>query len=320
MNRDDLDLLARSLRHAITSSTAGAVDAALLALGWPDALADDPRAAISTLFELQGAHHTTSSSLGLVLADALGMAVAADGGFLIPVVGGADPPGRFAGDRLHVDGLMPAAAASWPTVSVVAVRGDEHVVAAVPPSALRVAAITGLDPAGALQRVTGADLITSTTVPLDAVRWTAAVARGRLAVAHELVGASRTMLELARTHALERVQFGRPISAFQAVRHRLAEALVAIEVADASLDAGWLDGSPRAAAMAKATAGRSARTVARHSQQVLAGIGFTTEHDFHHHLRRTVVLDALLGSSVSLTRDLGADLLCDRHLPPLLPL
>ena len=53
-------------------------------------------------------------------------------------------------------------------------------------------------------------------------------------------GASRTMLDLAREHAVERVQFDRPIAGFQAVRHRLAETLVAIEAADAALDAAWL--------------------------------------------------------------------------------
>jgi alkylation response protein AidB-like acyl-CoA dehydrogenase len=111
-----------------------------------------------------------------------------------------------------------------------------------------------------------------------------------------------------------------PISSFQAVRHRLAETLVAIETAEAVIDAAWLDGSPGTAAMAKATAGREARTAACHCQQVLAGIGFTTEHPFHLYFRRVLVLDALLGTSRALTRALGEDLLAGRQLPPLLPL
>ena len=116
------------------------------------------------------------------------------------------------------------------------------------------------------------------------------------------------MLELARTHALERVQFGRPIATFQAVRHRLAESLVALEAAAALLDAAWEDPSPVTAGMAKAFAGRSARTVARHCQQVLAGIGFTTEHPLHLSVRRTIVLDQLLGAGSVLTAAAG-----DRH-------
>ncbi len=122
------------------------------------------------------------------------------------------------------------------------------------------------------------------------------------------------------THALDRVQFGRPISGFQAVRHRLAETLVAIEMAEAVLEAAWLDGSPVTAAMAKAVAGRQARTTARHCQQVLAGIGFTTEHPLHLYVRRTLVLDGLLGTAPTLTRALGDDLIASRQLPPLLAL
>jgi len=72
--------------------------------------------------------------------------------------------------------------------------------------------------------------------------------------------------------------------------------------------------------MAKAVAGRSARTVARHSQQVLAGIGFTTEHPFHTYLRRVLVLDQLLGSARTLTTSLGATVIDHRELPPLLAL
>ena len=128
------------------------------------------------------------------------------------------------------------------------------------------------------------------------------------------------MLELARRHALGRVQFGRPIASFQAVRHRLAETLVAVESAEAVLGAAWEDGSPTTAAVAKALAGRGARTAARHCQQVLAGIGFTTEHPFHRYVRRALVLDELFGSSRSLTRELGVELLAARRLPDFAPL
>src|SRR3546814_13806433 len=105
------------------------------------------------------------------------------------------------------------------------------------------------------------------------------------------------MLELAREHALERVQFGQPISRFQAIRHKLADTLVAIETADGVLAASWLDRSPVTAAMAKSLAGRGARLTAKHCQQVLAGIGFTTEHDLTRSVRRVLVLDALFGSA-----------------------
>jgi alkylation response protein AidB-like acyl-CoA dehydrogenase len=53
---------------------------------------------------------------------------------------------------------------------------------------------------------------------------------------------------------------------------------------------------------------------------VLAGIGFTTEHPFHRYVRRTIVLDQLLGASSVLTRQLGEDVLARATLPPTLPL
>lgn len=126
---------------------------------------------------------------------------------------------------------------------------------------------------------------------------------GRRALAWWLVGSSRAMLELARRHALDRVQFGRPIASFQAVRHKLAETLVAIEGAEATLAAA---GDEFGALLAKAAAGQAALTAARHCQQVMGGIGFTAEHDLHRHIKRVMVLDGLLGSSRELTRQAGA--------------
>ncbi len=61
------------------------------------------------------------------------------------------------------------------------------------------------------------------------------LSEARRALGWWLVGSARAMLALARQHALDRVQFGRPIASFQAVRHRLAETLVAIEGAEATL-------------------------------------------------------------------------------------
>jgi hypothetical protein len=60
--------------------------------------------------------------------------------------------------------------------------------------------------------------------------------------------------------------------------------------------------------------------VALHGQQVLAGIGFTAEHAFHHYVRRTLMLDGLFGDLRSLTRELGEELLRTRRLPSILPL
>jgi alkylation response protein AidB-like acyl-CoA dehydrogenase len=155
---------------------------------------------------------------------------------------------------------------------------------------------------------------------IDAGAWEAAVARGRRALASEIAGASRAMLELARTHAIDRVQFDRPIARFQAVRHRLADALVAVESLDAALIAARDVESAMTAALAKAVAGRTARTVAAHCQQVLAGIGFTTDHPFHRFLKRTMALEGILGSADEITLDLGRSLLAQRRVPTLIEL
>jgi Acyl-CoA dehydrogenase, C-terminal domain len=130
----------------------------------------------------------------------------------------------------------------------------------------------------------------------------------RRAVGWWLVGTARAMLALARQHALDRIQFGRPIATFQAVRHRLAETLVAIEGAEATLGLPGTDNPDLTALLAKAAAGKAALTAARHCQQVVGGIGFTAEHDLHHHVKRALVLDGLLGSSRELTRKAGAGL------------
>ncbi|MHC9295640.1 acyl-CoA dehydrogenase family protein [Mycobacterium sp. LTG2003] len=143
------------------------------------------------------------------------------------------------------------------------------------------------------------------------------VAEARLAVGWWLVGSARAMLSLARRHALDRVQFGRPIASFQAVRHRLAETLVAIEGAEATLTLPGADNPDLTALLAKAAAGKAALTAAKHCQQVLAGIGFTEEHDLHRHVKRALVLDGLLGSSRELTRRAGAGLRARGSVPRL---
>ena len=131
---------------------------------------------------------------------------------------------------------------------------------------------------------------------------------GRRALGWWLVGASRAMLALARQHAIDRVQFGRAVASFQAIRHRLAETLVAIEGAEATLQVTSPESIDLCALLAKAAAGQAALTTARHCQQVLGGIGFTAEHELHRHVKRSLVLDGMLGNARELTREAGAAL------------
>lgn len=325
MEATERALFVSSVRHATESSGGAALDAALDDLGWGDALDADPATAVSVLFECLGSAHAASGALDRLLADALGRSGGA-AAVVLPALRRCDPPGRHRGDQCVVEGLGTGALARSNEAIVVAGgsagdgrSGGEATAFLVPRSTLRYQAAQGLDPALGLMMVTGAIDI-SAAKNTWTVAWADAMALGQLALGAELVGAARTMLELARGHALERIQFGRPIATFQAVRHRLAEALVAIEGAAALLDAAWDDPSPVTAGMAKAFAGRSARSAARHCQQVLAGIGFTTEHPLHLFIRRVLVLDQLLGAGSTLTRQLGTAVLDDGELPPTFPL
>jgi Acyl-CoA dehydrogenase, C-terminal domain len=316
MDIAERELFAGAVRRAAESSTGEALDAALEDLGWSDALEDDTRAAVSLFFEAQGRAGVTSSALDQLLAHALGM-TGERVAVVLPPLRRSAAPARLEGDRCAVAGLGTAALSTASVVIAVAPSGEGDAAFVLTTDALEARPIIGLDPTLGLFGVSGIVDVAGGGAPSD---WRATAVFGQLAVSHELVGVSRAMLELARQHALERVQFGRPISTFQAVRHRLAESMVAIEAATGLLEAAWDEPGPTTAALAKGLAGRSARTVARHAQQVLAGIGFTTEHPFHRFFRRTVLLDQLLGAGTALTRDVGAGVLASGSLPAALPL
>ena len=315
IDETELRLLDEALVRATRSATGPELDAALVEVGWSEALEAAPEAAIRLLFAAQGRSGVTSGALSLVLA--AGLAQPATPAVVMPSPGTSRPPGQVHGDRVTVDGLVSSGAADGTLVVAASVDAGKHVLLSVPTRDLQLRPVSALDPALRLVQVHGDAAVVA---PAPLTLWSSALRLGRLALGHELVGAGRTMLELARTHALDREQFGRRIAAFQAVRHRLAETLVALESAQALLEAAELDGSDVTAAMAKASAGRAAATASRHCQQVLAGIGFTTEHRFHLFARRVLVLDQLLGSTRTLTRELGEQVLSARRLPPPLPL
>jgi hypothetical protein len=310
-------LFESGVRHATEAGSGAALDAALEDLGWRDALGADRPAAVSVLFECLGATNATSAALDWLLSAALGSS--ADAAVVLPPLRQCGPPGQRNGDRCLVHGVGTAALQRADRALVVTAAADGGSAYVVETRLLQRRPVRGLDPALGLVEVTG-EFETAQAAHPEPVDWAVPKALGQLALGHELVGAGRAMLELARVHALERIQFGRPIGTFQAVRHRLAESLVVLEAAAALLDGAWDDPSAVTAAMAKSFAGRSARTVSRHCQQVLAGIGFTTEHPLHLFIRRTIVLDQLLGAGSVLTCQLGTDILRSGTLPAAFPL
>jgi hypothetical protein len=311
MDASERELLAVTLRDAIggAGDAVDAVDQALDGLGWLEMLDAEPDDAIALVFETLGHGDANATALDDVVVAALGLKPRADLAVMLPPFATWQPPGA------GTDGLATARVATASELLVVAAGGCTT----VPMSAAHARAVRGVDPTGGWHTVR-VDDTNGTRTDLDAAAWDNAVARARRAVAHQVAGACRTMLDLARGHALERVQFGHPIAQFQAVRHRLAEALVAVETLEAALGAAADEPGPVTAALAKAIAGRSARTVAAHCQQVLAGIGFTTDHPFHRYLKRTIALDGLFGPADEIVVDLGRRLVAARNVPTLIEL
>ncbi|WP_078871727.1 acyl-CoA dehydrogenase family protein [Streptomyces sp. NRRL S-337] len=134
------------------------------------------------------------------------------------------------------------------------------------------------------------------------------------ALAAEQVGAAERALELTVAYAKERIQFGRPIGSFQAVKHRLADAYVLVESArSAALGAAFAaaEDSPeltRYAAVAKSVCSEALSTVAGEMVQLHGGIGITWEHDAHRFLKRAHSAAQLFGPPTWHRHRLSADL------------
>ncbi len=320
MDATERALLERTLREVITEADSiVTTDQVLIDLGWLEMLNDEPRHAIHFVFEALGNTDRVSTSLDDVFTFALGTKPRPGISALLPQFASWEPPGRLTGDRVQALGLSTPRAVVADEIFIVCDTTTGLCGVTVPTRAAQLRAVHGIDPDAGLH-VVSVDCRPELRVPLDGSAWESALTLGRRAVAHQMAGASRAMLELARAHALEREQFGRPVARFQAVRHHLADTLVAIEVLDAALGAAGDESNFETAALAKAVAGRTASTVASHCQQVLAGIGFTTAHSFHRFLKRTITLEGIFGSSDNIAIDIGQRLLARRAVPTLIEL
>ncbi len=326
MDAAERALLAETVADALAAAPGVdvvATDRVLAELGWLDMLREETDAAIEIVFRALGSTNCHATLLDDVVTHALALDAGPDIAALLPPFGRWHAPGRIEGERVSADGIMTDRATTAQHVLIVSASSDGLRAASVSADAMSLTAVRGIDPDA---HVHGASVDATLDATfdggssIDAASWATAVALAQRALAYQIAGASRTMLDLARTHAVERVQFDRPIARFQAVRHRLAEALVATEALDAALISAADEPGPQTAALAKAIAGRTARTVAGHCQQVLAGIGFTTDHAFHRYLKATMLLDGLFGSADNLVLDIGRGLLATRHVPTLIEL
>jgi len=123
-----------------------------------------------------------------------------------------------------------------------------------------------------------------------------------IALAAEQVGGADRCLAMAVQYATERVQFGRQIGSFQAIKHKCADMLLRVESArSAAYYAGWAasadDGElPALASLAKSYCSDAYFHCAAESLQIHGGVGFTWEYDVHLHFKRARSGEQLLGS------------------------
>ncbi|OBK42836.1 acyl-CoA dehydrogenase family protein [Mycobacterium kubicae] len=130
--------------------------------------------------------------------------------------------------------------------------------------------------------------------------WNADVARGyefgALSTAAQLVGAAEALLHTTVDYAKQRAQFGRVIGSYQAIKHKLADVHIAIELARPLVYGAALTLAPRDVSAAKVAAGEAGLLAARSALQTHGAIGFTQEHDLSHWLLRVQALRSAWGT------------------------
>jgi alkylation response protein AidB-like acyl-CoA dehydrogenase len=168
--------------------------------------------------------------------------------------------------------------------------------------------LASLDQTRRLSEVT----LTRVSVPLDQMlgeRDTAwptlqrSLDKATVALCAEMVGGAEKAMEMCLEYAKTRVQFGRQIGSFQAVKHKIADMKVLVENAKSAVYyAAWAVDSDapeasRAASMAKAYCSDMYTRITADAIQVHGGIGFTWDHDIHLYFKRAKSSEVLLGDA-----------------------
>jgi alkylation response protein AidB-like acyl-CoA dehydrogenase len=128
-------------------------------------------------------------------------------------------------------------------------------------------------------------------------------------VAAEQVGAADRCLELTVEYTKQRVQFGRPIGSFQALKHRMADLYVAVSAARAVVDDAIAEPSPSNAALARVAATEAFDAVAAEAVQMHGGIAITWESDIQLYFKRAHASGQLLGPARDHLRRLEREVL-----------
>ena len=148
--------------------------------------------------------------------------------------------------------------------------------------------LTSMDPTRRLARLRATD-----TAPLGTDPGLADTAL--LLLAAEQIGAATRALELTVEYTKERVQFGRPIGSFQALKHRMADLYVTVQTAGAVVDECIGNPAPSTAALAHVMATEAFRDVVGEAVHMHGGIAITAEHDIQLYFKRAHASAQLLG-------------------------
>jgi alkylation response protein AidB-like acyl-CoA dehydrogenase len=169
---------------------------------------------------------------------------------------------------------------------ILLVRGGE--VFAVEPAAARLRPHASVDGARRLSAIDWQPEAATRVGGADAAAL--AFSHAALATAAELLGLGRRLVELTVEYAKVRQQFGQAIGAFQAVKHQLADALVALEFARPMVHRATATVQPADVSMAKAAASDAASLAARAALQCHGAIGYSYESDLHLWMKRVWAL------------------------------
>ncbi|MGP0029610.1 MAG: acyl-CoA dehydrogenase family protein [Acidimicrobiales bacterium] len=218
------------------------------------------------------------------------------------------------GDAVRLTGTLPPTLYA-PSADVAVVMTDDATYA------VDLAAQGRPEPLPAMDRTRELGVLELAGTPAVRIGGRAATAelgdRAATACSAEMLGAAAHVLDVTVAYAKDRVQFGKPIGSFQAIKHMLADALVDLEGMRSTVYyAAWCVGADDtertlAASMAKAWCSDASKRIMAAGLQVHGGIGFTWEHDMHLYVKRAQ-LDQVSFGDAPFHRDRIATLLRER--------
>ena len=152
--------------------------------------------------------------------------------------------------------------------------------------------------------------------------WDTVMHDGLILLAAQAVGGARYVLDITVQYSKDRQQFDKPLGAFQALAHNMADAVTTVDGAETLvLEAGWAHSEghsvKRLAPMAKLFATQTYRDVTAMAQQIFGGVGFTVEYDIQLYFRRAKQLQISWWDTPYLEELIAADVLDDRVITEL---